>query len=274
MQTNINPQKNILILGCGWLGKQMIPYFSNRNYQCYASSTNLTNAESIGSLGANSFVAAFGQENSPHLADSALKKIKDITFDAVVISVPVKRNDSLSQVQLKADQLVDFLTRINLKKIIHLSSIGIYKSKSGIINEESEVHKESGLFLMEETLRKAIPDGIFIRLGGLFGLNRIPGKYFSNSSTNLGEEHANYIHAVDAIQVLYKICESSSLEGTFNLVAPEHPLKKEVYEAMIKKYKIGPITYLPGNCIQKRVSSKKLIQALTFTYTYPNPTDF
>src|SRR5690606_8243658 len=101
-----------------------------------------------------------------------------------------------------------------------------------------------------------------VRMGGLLGDDRVPGKYFSGKSNVPGHLPVNYIYRYDAVKLIGWIIENQLWNQTFNGVAPFHPLRKEVYERNAQLLNFPPpISYeQPAARPWKEISSQKIIQ--------------
>src|SRR5690606_14641286 len=115
-------------------------------------------------------------------------------------------------------------------------------------------------------------DVTILRLGGLFGGQRIPGKYFSNKKGIAGHPPVNYIHRVDAVRLVHWVIQQRLWNQTYNGVAPLHPSRREVYER--NAFLLGfdkPSAYEdPPLSPWKKVSSNKILQS-GFQFIYPDP---
>lgn len=263
--------KNILILGCGWVGKITAQLFLKNNINVWGSTTQTDKTDELQSKGISPVFLDFTQHE---IAEDTLTIIKQNEFDFIIISVPVRRNEDARECLEKFINLNRFLLHFKEVPMVYLSSIGIYESVNGTITETSKVKEDGNIFMIEEFLRNHILNLVILRLGGLFGHGRIPGKYFSNKICTIGHEKANYVHGTDVSRAIFNVWENRNSEGTYNVVAPEHPLKKDIYEQMAKKYDFLPVLYGRDTSIQKEVSSAKIIHDLNFTFEFPSPLEF
>lgn len=166
-----------------------------------------------------------------------------------------------------------------VKKIIYVSATSIYPDKNQVAHEEDSLGLENtgnkALLNAENILRSGKNiDLTIIRYGGLLGVDRIPGRYFSGKEDVQGKTPVNYIHRDDAVNLAMWILENSLWNEIFNGVAPEHPLRKEVYEK--NALDLGfppPASYLSEPASYKVISSEKIIET-GFKFSIPNPLDF
>lgn len=270
-------KKKILILGCGWAGKITARLFLEANFEVWGSNTKDISKEELDKMGIGSLTNLYPLriDFSMELPKENISPdLRNIEFDLVLISVPVKRNEGYEECLTKFENLVSYLTRLSYKQVVYLSSIGVYKDQGGTITELSEVKGNGSIFKIEEFLKESIHGLVILRLGGLFGFGRIPGRYFSNKTVSVGNEKANYVHGTDVARAIFGVHCSGILSGTFNVVSPIHSLKKDIYKEMAEKYNFPPVNCLDEEGLQKEISSKKIMEAIDFRFHLPSPLSF
>lgn len=264
-------KRKLLILGCGWAGKITASLFLNDNFEVWGTTTQVGKLSDLTTAGIHSILLDFDKENN---FNKVFTELQSHTFDLILISVPVRRNEETESCLSKFEHLAAFVGKLKAQQIVYLSSIGVYEPVNGSITEENKVIESGNIFLIEQSLKKSIKDLVILRLGGLFGFGRIPGRYFSNKVCTVGNEKANYVHGTDVAYSILEIWKKGISNETFNVVAPFHPLKKAVYEKMATKYNFPPVLYSDGINIQKEISSNKLVEELDFKFRAPSPLDF
>ena len=157
-----------------------------------------------------------------------------------------------------------------------MSSVGVYPDQDGNF-DESFVEEElmSPKLRMAEKKMMSLPYSSTFRLGGLFGKERILAKYFQDKVVHIGDQPSNFIHLDDVVGIIERSLEINLPTGYYNLVAPEHPLKKEVILKSAQKYMFSyPSSFEPKDSFQKVVNSDKIINLLNYEFKYPSPLDF
>lgn len=261
----------ILILGCGWAGKITAELFLENGFEVWGTTTQEDRITELKEKGIHPILLDFTKDNS---TDKELTELQYHNFNLILISVPVRRNEETLHCLRKFERLAAFVSKLKAQQIIYLSSIGVYEAINGSITEESQVKEDGNIFLIEELLKRSLDKLVIVRLGGLFGFGRIPGRYFSNKVCTVGQEKANYVHGTDVAHSILEIWKRGVSNDIFNVVAPIHPLKKDIYKKMAEKYDFQSVLYSDATTIQKEVSSKKLVEELDFKFHMPSPLDF
>ena len=109
------------------------------------------------------------------------------------------------------------------------------------------------------------------------GYERIPAKYVAGKTgLTTGEIPVNYIHRDDVIGVIEAFLQNPALwNNVYNVVAPLHPTRREVYLASCAPFGYEPPTFKNGGVTPfKIISSQKLQDALGYRFVYSNPLEF
>jgi nucleoside-diphosphate-sugar epimerase len=172
-----------------------------------------------------------------------------------------------------------------ISKVIFISSTSVYSESNEILNEFSEIapETESGQVLAEtEALFLALKmQVILLRLAGLIGPNRMPGRFFAGrENIPNGLAPVNMIHLDDAVSLINCLIDSESAKGVYLGCSPSHPTKEEFYNLAAKVEKLVAPQFIPEKTKWKIISSDRTIQELNFQYKYNslidclNETDF
>jgi len=197
-------------------------------------------------------------------------------FDFILVSIPATNRHTVEVLRARFERVHTFLNRLQYQKLIFLSSIGIYPDISAYIDEyrlnEDSLHGK--LKLAEQSIGQMERVHIF-RLGGLFGKNRIFAKYFENKICSTGGQPANFVHVDDVTTLLELAFRSDLQHPIYNVVAPEHPLKKDVILAAAAKYNMAlPSSFEDVDSFQKIVLGDLLQNELNYSFKFPSPLGF
>lgn len=183
--------KNISIIGCGWLGKELAEELSSLwNVECY--------------------------EREKTKDDS-----KFWQADTMIISINPK------VAYLPTIEKICSLTKATCR-IILMSSTSVYREFNGDVDENTCITKKALQKEAEELLQSLKENVLILRLGGLMGEDRISGRW-KNSSV-FSDGFVNYIHKKDVIEITKELIKKDVTKGVYNLVAPKHPLRSEVHK--------------------------------------------
>lgn len=166
------------------------------------------------------------------------------------------------------------LKQSSIKKIVFLSSTSVYLPSVNEVTETSPLDTESHIYKAEQLIEQSGIPFLIIRYGGLMGEERFVGKYYAGKQVDRANGPVNYIHLEDAV-TFTKSAISHNLVGYYNLVAPEHPSRKEVVIASCQKHQLAmPTGFTANETNPKIVSSKKIVDALGLPFKHHNPIYF
>jgi nucleoside-diphosphate-sugar epimerase len=183
--------------------------------------------------------------------------------DTIIIAIHTKDN------YLATLQKIVTLTKPECN-LIFMSSTSVYKEFDSDVDECAEITKTSLIKEAEELVSASKENVLVLRLGGLMGEDRVAGRW--KNATDFSDGFVNYIHRDDVINIVKKMLKKGLTKGTYNLVAPEHPTRLEIHTKNSQKFgsEIGNFRGFSN----RRVSSKKLIEDLNYTFLHSNPLDF
>lgn len=267
--------KTISVIGLGWLGEPLAKKLIKKGFEVIGSTTSPEKQE------------RFEEEGIPSALLSFVPYPEGVDFhplfetDLLIVNIPPRSRtfpESFHPKQIK--YIKAMATQASIKKIIYVSSTSVYPDANQEARESdlltSENTGNAALFNAEQLLwQDKNYDLTVIRFGGLLGVDRIPGRYFSGKENVVGDTQVNYIHQDDAIGIIDWIIEKSLWNQTFNGVCPIHPTRKEIYEK--NAFDLGmapPISYAAEGISKWKIISPKMIQEAGFDFNIPNPLDF
>ncbi|MGV3761004.1 GDP-L-fucose synthase [Parapedobacter sp.] len=261
---------DILIVGCGWVGTYMATALVSTGHRIWATCTTAEKADRLEALGLAAAVVDFDR-------GGVFPEWGQKTFDAVIVSVPITRKESTETIHHRFAGLVTFLGQLSFNQSFFFGSVGIYPKVSGTITETTfaAAELEPKLLSGETMLRTAYPNLNVLRLGGLFGFERVMAKHFAGKVCEIGYQTANFVHVVDIHGIVMAMMAAGLQGKTYNVVCPEHPLKKDVIAASAVKYGYDmPITFSDADRTAKVVSPVQLIADLDYRFEYRSPLEF
>jgi nucleoside-diphosphate-sugar epimerase len=182
--------------------------------------------------------------------------------------------------QQQAGELVSYLNASPVRRLVMVSSTGVYASRQQDADETDphppETENGKGLVAMESMLLDGLKASVaVVRMAGLFGPGRNPGRFLSGrQASGNGEEPVNMIHLEDAIGVIQELIEQPELTGIYNACAGEHPTRSEFYRrASELSGRTPPVLDAAEPRPWKRIISEKIRAATGYRFVYDNPVD-
>ncbi|ADY53454.1 NAD-dependent epimerase/dehydratase [Pseudopedobacter saltans DSM 12145] len=252
----------ISILGCGWLGLPLATKL-NSNYKIKGSTTS---EEKINLLKDNKIEAFNINIASPR---SNLNEF--LNTDILIINIPISSKTNLIE---NFNNLKNSIIESPIRKIIFISSTSVYTDGNKNVNESDNVDKNNANFKIEEILR-SLPSHFkvtILRLAGLIGPNRHPGKFFAGKTEAIpnGLNPVNLIHLDDCINIISLIIEKKIWNETFNICTPHHPNRSEFYRKATEQYCGKTPIFVEKKGQWKTVDSSKVVKALNYNFKYDN----
>ncbi|KUJ61148.1 NAD(P)-dependent oxidoreductase [Flavobacteriaceae bacterium CRH] len=270
----------ISILGCGWLGLPLAKQLLEKGYSINGSTTSENKLSILEQSGINPFLVALESESVSETINDFLYK-----SEILIIDIPPKlrgnnadSGDSSRKIFVeKIENLIPFIEKSTIKKLLFVSSTSVYGDENGNITEETipNPETESGkqLLLAEAILQKNQNyETTILRFGGLIGEDRHPVKFLAGKE-NLENPDApvNLIHQDDCIQIIHEIINQSKWNEVFNAVAPFHPTREEYYTLKAKEQNLVlPKFSTEKSNVKKIVSSEKVENSLSYQFRLAN----
>ncbi len=167
---------------------------------------------------------------------------------------------------------------IRPRHVVFTSSISVYGDVVGEVTENSPIcpmtTSAKKVVSGENIVLKNFPESsVILRLGGLIGEDRNPIKYLAgrNNLPN-GNTPVNLVHREDCISAIVEVIRQGAWGNVFNLVAPEHPLKRDYYPAVATKLGLAQPTFDTKDQTKgKKILSDRISKVLGYTFQYPSP---
>jgi len=237
--------KNIVIWGAGWLGIPLAKSLKNGGHSVFCITRSQEKKELLAFSGIDASIIEQFQLNSELISQCS-------TF--IIALPPVIEYDFLEQMK-QMIQLLPVATHL-----IYTSSIGVYVSASGVVDENSLIDETHTVAQIEKLISVAKSgNSTILRLGGLIGPKRHPvhflAKRSQNSNPGLG---VNLVQQQDVICMIELFVQNPT-SGTYNVCSSEHPTRKEYYNEAAKAFGLERISFENStNESGKIVDSSKL----------------
>jgi nucleoside-diphosphate-sugar epimerase len=229
----------IFILGAGFIGKSLALSLKQFENEVMVSKRSSNEDVELHEHSVPIFQMEVGQTKVQH----------KIEVEKLVVAYPLRsKNIERDEMFNHVKWIVDVFESSKLKQVILLSSTSVYPENSGEVDENCFDFREgSGLiqWQFEEELRKCFGSRLVVlRLAGLIGATRLPGRFLSGKK-NLPNPKSpvNLVHQNDVVRFATEILNRNITNEIFNLCHDYHPRRIEYYNKMAFKLYLQPPTF-------------------------------
>ncbi|WP_034943075.1 SDR family oxidoreductase [Erwinia oleae] len=268
--------KSVAIVGLGWLGMPLGLSLTAHGWQVKGTKTTPDGVEAARMCGIESCLL----ELTPALICEPDDLAALMNVEALIVTLPASRTAAGGENYLLAvQQMVDSALAYHIPRIIFTSSTSVYGNGSGVMKENSplEATTVAGRTLkeLEEWLHHLPGTSVdILRLGGLVGPDRHPGRFLAGKSgLSNGAHGVNLVHLEDVIDAITLLLQTPKGGHIYNLCAPAHPARRDFYPAVARQLNLAPPTFLPDESGDKGkvIDGGKICRELGFEYRYPDP---
>lgn len=268
--------KKVAIIGLGWLGMPLAMSLAARGWQVTGSKTSQDGVEAARMCGIDSYLLRL----DPGLVCEADDLDGLMNVDALVLTLPARRSGGGEDFYMQAVQeIVDSALAYRIPRIIFTSSTSVYGDVSGSVKESTPRNPTtaSGRVLkeLEDWLHHLPGTSVdILRLAGLVGPARHPGRFFAGKTAPDPEQGVNLVHLEDVIAAITLLLQAPKGGHIYNLCAPMHPSRGTFYPAMARQLGLEPPVFTAaGNSekSKKQVDGSLICKELGFEYLYPDP---
>ena len=220
----------VSILGCGWYGKALARSLISKGIQVKGSATSQDKAGQLSLIGITPYLVQFNADGDNFDPDF-------FQCDVLIISIPPKfKKGEKDDYLAKINRIINAILEFSIKKVIYVSSTGVYGNHNREVNELDSPEPDTGqgkilqqaeeLFQNQQNFKTTV-----IRFGGLVGSGRHPGRFFAGKSDiPNGMAPVNLIHLEDCTGICLSVIENDAFGYMLNAVSPNHPAKSEFYK--------------------------------------------
>lgn len=273
---------SVSILGCGWLGHPLGAHLVENGWTVRGSTTTPEKRDVLRQDGIEPTLLTLDPDLSGDDPASFFQS------SVLVLNVPPPRGaDDVRAVHRRQIEAVcDAAGEGAVEWVLFASSTGVYPSVERTVTEEDGPpgqpdalpgpRRSTGEALLDvERLLLETPDfdTTVVRLGGLYGDDRNPGRFLAGR-TGVGRPQApvNLIHRDDAVGVFATLLAQDVRGEVFNACADEHPSREAFYTRAAEAMGLEPPTFDDSDSTTgKLVSNEKLKARCGYQYRHPDP---
>lgn len=266
--------KKVAIVGLGWLGMPLALSLMARGWQVTGSKTTQDGVEAARMCGIESYPLRL----EPQLVCEPDDLDVLLNVDALVITLPARRTGEGDDFYLRAVQeIVDSALARRIPRIIFTSSVSVYGNAPGTIKENSprDPQTASGVVLkeLEDWLHHLPGTSVdILRLAGLVGPERHPGRFLAGKLATDGHHGVNLVHLEDVVAAITLLLQAPKGGHIYNLCAPGHPDRATFYTLMARELGLEPPQFRPAKGGEGRIiDGSRICNELGFEYQYPDP---
>jgi len=271
---------SVSIIGCGWLGQALAQSLMAENITVLASYQSKSTLEQLTKLKipATRLVLPLAVDEKVEFSASMLG-IDNTLFEheVLIIAIPPQLKKGKLDYPLKIQQLVKLAELGETKQIIFLNSTAIYNGLVGEVDENQAFNlaaeKVATLVAAEQAVQEFSQQVDILRLAGLVGPNRHPGKFLRSDRVFTGASaQVNLVHQTDVVNIIKLLIAKSSKQSSniYNVVSGTKVDRKSYYQVAAKALGLTTPRFEPEhvNCAGKQVVGEKLRQKLHYSYVY------
>ena len=267
---------NAVILGCGYVGRQVAQYWLSQGLNVTATTTRAAKVPELEAIQG-------GGQGHRHAQGIVLRGNDKVALesllanqDVLLVSVAAQGKSYKDAYLETAQTLATVLPNTAVKQVIYTGSFGVYGNHGGHwVTEETAIAptSENSQFMAdaEQCLLNIASDQrqvCVLRLGGIYGPGRELRKIFRRRPGTVmegdGKDPSNWVHLDDIVGAI-DFARTHQLNGIYNVVQDTILTRRDLLNRVCQVYHLPPVTWnpdLPGRRSHSvKVSNQKLKDA-------------
>ena len=261
----------VAVVGCGWLGMPLAKDLLARGHRVLGTTTTPEQLPLLAAAGIEPRLLQLGSDFGPADETGLTDWLRQA--DTLVINIPPRAAVAGGYPQLLRP-LHRAVVAARLGAVLFVSTSGVYPDEPRLMRETDAVSTRDAASDVLRTEGHFVPrygqwQSTVVRLGGLFGPDRPPGRFLAGRH-NLpqGDAPTNLLHLTDAVGVLSTIISQGIWGHTLNVCAQSHPLRRDFYPVAADYLGMAPPTFLPADQGGKLIDSSLLRSLVPYTFAH------
>jgi nucleoside-diphosphate-sugar epimerase len=245
--------KKVFILGCGWVGFPLAVQLKKEGYHVWGSTRSAQSAEKFTDAGITHVSLVVGESHEENL-----DFLNDLDVFIVAYPLGASRMSDDVEYQNHVGWIEETIARrLNPEaQVILLSSTSVYPDDAGEVDETCTLLPTGpGLIQLnyEKALQAVFPQLVILRLAGLIGEGRHPGKFFAGK-LDVPDSNAfvNLVCRCDVINACNQVIFSKLRNEIINICADEHPERGVYYVRMAQVAGFSAPSFITERGISQR----------------------
>lgn len=212
----------VAIVGLGWLGEPLAFALLEQGYPVAGSTTTPHKAERLAKAGIKTQVWDI---NTPLPADWPTA----LAADTVVLCVPPGK---VSDYANTMGRVASLAARGGVQRLLFTSATSVYGGLGLKTEADAAPDSERGerMLAAEQAVHGCgVGEVLCLRLSGLVGGSREPGRFLAGRSFEGGDEPVNLVAQADLLRFVPAILAQKNWPKVLNASAPHHPSRREFY---------------------------------------------
>lgn len=282
----MNTINSVGIIGCGWLGTALANALLKQSITVFATRSSIDNLAVLTEQGINAEVLLLPVTTAESVEQ--LQHHRVFKQQSLVIAITPQFKQGRADYAEKIAQLVNAAKQQGqVQRIILLSSSAVYNGLGNVVNEESaldfsadkvKILHDAEQVVLDFSCESEARKSYVLRLSGLLGPNRHPGKFLiNNKMVKSPDAPVNLIHQQDAQGLIMSLLNTDVPTGIFNGVSQTHISKKAFYQAAAKALALPEPQFAEDNgnnevsaTSTRIVDGSKVQQVLSYQFVYPD----
>ncbi|GAA3538398.1 NAD(P)-binding domain-containing protein [Zobellella aerophila] len=213
---------SVAIVGLGWLGEPLAETLQARGYRVAGTTTDAGKADRLGAAGLR---VRLWDINGPLPACWPA----ELVADTLILCVPPGRVDDYAST---LGRLASLAAAGGIKRLLFTSATSVYGGPGHKTEQHAAPDSVRGerMLAAEQAVRQAgVPQVLCLRLAGLVGGSREPGRFLAGRRFPGGEEPVNLVAQEDLLRIIPAILARADWPSCLNVCAPHHPSRRAFY---------------------------------------------
>ncbi len=215
-------ESSVAIMGLGWLGEPLAKTLQARGYRVAGTTTTEAKAERLRREGIDALVW-----NINELLPSAWPAA--LAAQTLVLCVPPGKVDDYA---VTLGRVAMLAAKAGVQRLLFTSATSVYGGLGSKTEADAAPDSARGerMLAAEQAVRHSgVPQVLCLRLSGLVGGNREPGRFLAGRRFEGGEEPVNLVAQEDLLRFIPAILARHDWPEVLNVSAPHHPSRREFY---------------------------------------------